>query len=104
VAGGRVSAWMYVLRCGDGSLYTGWTNQLEKRIKTHQVGKGAKYTRSRLPVRLVGAWKKRSRREAMRGEALFKQLTRPEKLAKLSQWRRKRTSARVRSRAEVSRR
>lgn len=104
MAGGGVSAWMYVLRCGDGSLYTGWTNQLEKRIKTHQAGKGGKYTRSRLPVRLVGAWKKRSRREAMRGEALFKQLTRLEKLAKLNQWRRKGSSARVRSRAEVSRR
>ena len=43
----------YILECGDGTLYTGWTNDLEKRLKTHNEGKGGKYTRSRLPVKLV---------------------------------------------------
>ena len=97
-----MSAWVYVLRCRDGSLYTGWTNQLEKRVKTHQAGKGGKYTRSRLPVRLVGAWRKRTRREARREEVLFKQFTRAEKLEKLKERRRTKTPARVRSRARVS--
>lgn len=46
-------AYTYILRCGDGSLYTGWTDDLEKRIKAHQSGKGGKYTRSHLPVKLV---------------------------------------------------
>lgn len=40
----------YIVECGDGSLYTGWTNNLEKRIQAHNAGKGAKYTKSRLPV------------------------------------------------------
>ena len=97
-----MSAWVYVLRCRDGSLYTGWTNQLEKRVKTHQAGKGGKYTRSRLPVRLVGAWRKRTRREAMREEVLFKQCTRLEKLKKLRKCFRTKTPARVRPRARVS--
>ena len=44
---------VYMLRCGDGTLYTGWTNDLAKRLKTHAAGKGGKYTRSRLPVELV---------------------------------------------------
>ena len=43
----------YILRCGDGSLYTGWTNDLDRRVKAHAAGKGGKYTRSRLPVELV---------------------------------------------------
>ena len=46
-------AYTYILECGDGSLYTGWTNDLEKRVKTHNAGQGAKYTRARRPVRLV---------------------------------------------------
>ena len=45
--------YVYILRCADGSLYTGWTNDLEKRVKTHNAGKGAKYTKTRLPVELV---------------------------------------------------
>ena len=44
---------VYILRCGDGSLYTGATNQVERRLAAHQSGRGAKYTRSRLPVELV---------------------------------------------------
>ena len=45
--------YVYILRCSDGSLYTGWTTDLEARVKTHNSGKGAKYTRSRLPATLV---------------------------------------------------
>ena len=45
--------YVYILRCADGSLYTGWTNDLKKRVKTHNAGKGAKYTKTRLPVELV---------------------------------------------------
>jgi len=99
MAGRRMSAWVYVLKCRDGSFYTGWTNHLENRVQTHQRGKGGKYTRSRLPVKLVKAWKKRNRKEAMRAEVLFKQLTRKEKIAKLRVLPKRRTSARVRSRA-----
>jgi len=94
-----MSAWVYVLQCRDGSFYTGWTNDLEKRVRTHQTGKGGKYTRSRLPVKLARVWKKKNRKEAMRAEALFKQLTRKEKIAKLRGLAKRRTSARVRSRA-----
>ena len=49
----------YILKCKDGSFYTGWTNNLEKRIKDHNAGKGAKYTKSRCPVELVYYEKKR---------------------------------------------
>lgn len=45
--------YVYILECGDNTLYTGWTNNLDKRIQTHSEGKGAKYTRGRLPVKLV---------------------------------------------------
>lgn len=45
--------YVYILKCGDNTLYTGWTNNLNKRIQTHAEGKGAKYTRGRLPVKLV---------------------------------------------------
>ena len=96
-----MSAWVYVLRCRDGSLYTGWTNRLEKRVKAHQEGKGGKYTRSRLPVCLLAAWNKRSEKDARRGEVLFKQLTRSAKLVKLKRWGETKSAARVRSRATL---
>ena len=64
------------MKCGDGSYYTGWTNDLVKRVRSHQAGKGAKYTRSRLPVRLIKKWRAKDRGEAMRREALFKSLSR----------------------------
>lgn len=70
----------YMLRCGDGSLYTGWTNDLEKRLKAHQAGKGSKYTRSRLPVELVWWEPCGSRTEAMSREWHLKRLSREEKL------------------------
>ena len=77
------SCWVYVLECGDGSFYTGWTNDLSKRVKSHQAGKGGKYTRSRLPVRLIKKWRAKDRSAAMAKEALFKSLTRKEKQKRL---------------------
>ena len=73
--------WVYILRCGDGSLYTGWTNDLEKRVSAHAAGRGAKYTRSRLPVELVYREAVPDRGGAMRREAQIKRFTRAEKLA-----------------------
>ena len=71
---------VYMLRCGDGSLYTGWTNDLEKRVKAHQAGKGGKYTRSRLPVTLVWYEVCADRVEAMSREWHIKRLPREEKI------------------------
>ena len=74
-------AWCtYILRCADGTLYAGATNDLPARIKAHNAGKGAKYTRARLPVTCV--WKRRagSKGAALRREAAVKALTRAEKL------------------------
>ena len=73
--------WVYILRCGDGTLYTGWTKDLEKRLKTHHAGKGAKYTRARLPVTLVYTERCESEHEARSRECRIKRLTREEKLA-----------------------
>lgn len=71
----------YILRCADGSLYCGWTNQLDKRIEDHNLGKGAKYTRSRRPVSLAYYEEFATREEALRREAAIKKLTRDKKLA-----------------------
>ena len=73
-------AYMYVLECADGSLYTGYTTDVEKRIQTHNAGKGAKYTRNRLPVRLLYQEAFASKPEAMSAEALFKKRSRQSKL------------------------
>jgi len=70
----------YILRCGDGSLYTGWTNDLDQRLQTHKAGKGGKYTRSRLPVELVYREEFETKEEAMSREWHLKHLTRQEKL------------------------
>lgn len=72
---------VYILRCGDGTLYTGCTNDLPRRLKTHQSGKGAKYTRARLPVELVYQEPAEDHSQALRREAAIKGLTRAEKLA-----------------------
>ena len=71
---------VYMLRCGDGSLYTGWTNDLEKRLRTHAAGKGGKYTRARLPVELAYTESFATAQEARSREWHIKQLTRREKL------------------------
>ncbi len=70
----------YMVECRDGSLYTGWTNNLERRLKAHNEGKGARYTKSRRPVRLVYWECFDSKVEAMRREYAIKQLSRKKKL------------------------
>lgn len=70
----------YLVQCVDGSLYCGWTNDLEKRVKAHNVGHGAKYTRSRRPVHLVYYEAFATKQEAMRREWEIKQLSRAEKM------------------------
>lgn len=72
---------VYILRCGDGTLYTGCTNDLARRVKTHSAGKGAKYTRARLPVELVYSEPAAGKSAALRREAAIKALSRAEKLA-----------------------
>ena len=72
---------VYILQCADDSLYTGWTNDLSRRLAAHQAGKGAKYTKGRLPVSLVYVEKHPSKEEAMRREYAIKRLSRREKLA-----------------------
>mgnify|MGYP003303466464 CR=1 FL=1 len=74
---------VYMLRCGDGSLYTGWTNDLQRRLTAHRSGKGGKYTRSRLPVELVYSESCETKQQAMSREAQIKKLRRQEKLALL---------------------
>ena len=69
----------YIVECSDGTLYTGWTNNLEHRVETHNVAKGAKYTKSRRPVKLVYFETYSSKEEAMRREWEIKQLSRTEK-------------------------
>ena len=66
----------YVLECKDGSYYAGYTNDLEKRIRAHNEGRGAKYTRARKPVRCIYHESFETKREAMQAEYQFKQLTR----------------------------
>ena len=72
---------VYILRCGDGTLYTGCTNDLASRLRAHQAGRGAKYTRSRLPVELVYQEAAPDRSAALRREAAIKRLDRWAKLA-----------------------
>jgi len=72
---------VYILRCGDDTLYTGITNDLEKRIQTHNEKRGARYTRSRLPVTLAYREEAGSRSAASQREIAIKKLTRKQKLA-----------------------
>lgn len=72
--------YVYMLRCRDGSLYTGWTNDLEKRLKAHNSGVASKYTRARLPAELVYFEEWESKEAAMSREWHIKRLTREEKL------------------------
>jgi putative endonuclease len=70
---------VYILQCRDGSLYTGWTNHLQERLKAHNSGRGAKYTKGRGPVRCVYVETFASKEEAMSREFAVKHLTRAEK-------------------------
>lgn len=74
------SWWVYILRCGDGSLYTGIAVDVEARLAQHQAGQGARYTRGRGPLTLVHQEAQTNRSEASRREAAIKRLTRREKL------------------------
>ena len=74
-----MTAYTYILRCADGTLYTGWTNDIEKRLAAHNAGKGAKYTKPRLPVERVYFEKHETKEEAMSREYAIKQLTRTQK-------------------------
>lgn len=71
----------YFVRCGDGSIYCGYTDDIEKRLRAHNEGKGAKYTRSRLPVELVYFEAFEDKRGAQSREWHLKKLTRREKLS-----------------------
>ena len=75
----------YMVRCRDDSLYTGWTNHLEKRVEDHNSGRGAKYTKSRRPVELVYYEQFETKEEAMRREWEIKQLTHQQKEKLLEQ-------------------
>ena len=69
----------YILKCQDGSFYTGWTNDLEKRIQAHNAGKGAKYTKNRRPVKLIYWEEYETKSEAMKREYAIKHMSRQEK-------------------------
>lgn len=76
-----MSFYVYMLRCADGTLYTGYTDDPERRARVHNAGKGAKYTRSRLPVELVYREALGDKSAALRREREIKRLTRAQKLA-----------------------
>lgn len=73
--------YVYIVKCSDGTLYTGWTNDVEKRIAAHNSGSGAKYTRGRAPVAVLHLEECDCREDALRREAQIKKMTRKEKLA-----------------------
>ncbi len=78
-----MAAFVYMLRCKDGSLYTGWTNDLEHRLAMHSSGRGAKYTRGRGPLELVYSEELPDKEAALRRECAIKKLRREQKLALL---------------------
>jgi predicted GIY-YIG superfamily endonuclease len=74
------SGWLlYILKCCDGTLYTGITNDIERRVGMHNAGTASRYTRSRLPVRLIYRERCRNKSSALKKEYRFKELTREEK-------------------------
>jgi len=75
-----MSNYVYILECADNTLYTGYTNNLERRINLHNSGKGAKYTRGRTPVKLRYFEEYQTKSEAMKREYAIKQLRRQDKL------------------------
>jgi putative endonuclease len=77
-------AFVYILRCGDGSLYTGVAKDVQVRLRLHRAGRASRYTRAHLPVRLVWFRRLRTWGQALREERRIKRLRRPEKEALLS--------------------
>jgi predicted GIY-YIG superfamily endonuclease len=78
-------AWVYILRCADGSLYTGWAVDVQQRLARHRAGKASRYTASRLPVELAWTRQMPDRGAALREEARIKRLPRGKKLALVAQ-------------------
>ena len=78
-------AFVYLLRCGDRTLYCGWTYDVERRLAAHRSGRGARYTRRRLPVEVAAVLEHPDASSARREEARIKRLTRREKLALIAQ-------------------
>jgi putative endonuclease len=76
----RRAAFVYLLRCADGTIYTGWTFDVARRVHAHQQGRGARYTRARRPVELIYHERLPSRRAAMRREIEIKRMSRKRKL------------------------
>lgn len=76
----------YIVKCADGTFYTGWTTDVDRRVKCHNDGKGAKYTRPRLPVELVYYEVFETKEEAMRREAAIKKLSRERKELLVAKW------------------
>src|SRR5438876_7451519 len=76
----RTRAFIYILRCADGTFYTGYTVDLTRRLAAHQRGRGARYTRTRTPVELVYSESFRTRRRAMQREIVIKRLPRTKKV------------------------
>jgi len=72
--------YVYILLCSDGSLYTGWTNDIERRFRTHSEGKASKYTRARLPVKLVYLEETENKIDAQKREWAIKKFSRKQKL------------------------
>ena len=79
-----MAAFVYLLRCADGTLYCGWSTDPERRLRQHQAGTASRYTRTRLPVELVYLRELASRSEAMREEARIKRMPRADKRVLLS--------------------
>ena len=76
----------YIVKCADGTFYTGWTTDVDRRVKCHIDGKGAKYTRPRLPVELVYYEVFETKEDAMRREAAIKKLSRERKELLVAKW------------------
>jgi putative endonuclease len=77
--------YVYVVRCANGSLYTGYTKDIEARIAAHNEGKGGRYTRAHRPVELIASWSFATKREALQVEYRIKQLPRQKKLELVQQ-------------------
>jgi len=75
-----MACYCYIVQCADGTYYTGWTTDPERRVKTHNKGRGAKYTKVRLPVTLVYVEEQPDRRAAMKREIAIKKLGRQGKM------------------------
>jgi len=81
---GQIEAFTYILECADGTLYVGWTTDLERRLRAHNAGQGGRYTRGRRPVRLAYFEEHSTRQEARQREAVLRRLPRTKKLRLVS--------------------